>query len=52
MARAPELRLALSLLERRDERCRSRFPYFGGTLHERFPENDQGTETCCCARFP
>ncbi len=37
-----EVRLALSLLEQRDEVLPVAFPYFGGTLHEHFPANDQG----------
>jgi len=37
-----DVRLALSLLERRDDVVPVAFPYFGGTLHEHFPANDQG----------
>ena len=36
------VKLALSLIERRDNVVPVAFPYFGGTVHERFPENDQG----------
>ncbi|MGN6101920.1 MAG: nitrate reductase subunit alpha, partial [Devosia sp.] len=36
------VKLALSLIDRRDEALAVAFPYFGGTLHERFTENDQG----------
>ena len=39
-----DLRLSLSLVDRRDEALPVAFPYFGGTVHERFPENDQGTD--------
>ena len=37
-----DVRLALSLIDRRDDVVSVAFPYFGGKLHERFPENDQG----------
>ena len=37
-----EVRLALSLIDRRDDVVSVAFPYFGGKLHEHFPENDQG----------
>ena len=37
-----DVRLALSLIDRRDDVVPVAFPYFGGKLHERFPENDQG----------
>jgi nitrate reductase alpha subunit len=37
-----EARLALSLIDRRDDVLSVAFPYFGGTLHEHFPQNDQG----------
>ena len=39
-----DVRLALSLIERRDEVVPVAFPYFGGTLHKHFPENDQGSD--------
>ena len=39
-----EVNLALSLIDRRDEVVPVAFPYFGGTLHEHFPENDQGSD--------
>ena len=39
-----DVRLALSVNERRDEVVPVAFPYFGGKLHERFPENDQGSD--------
>ena len=37
-----DVRLALSLIDRRDDVVSVAFPYFGGKLHEHFPENDQG----------
>jgi nitrate reductase alpha subunit len=37
-----EVKLALSLLERRDDALPVAFPYFGGAPHEHFPANDQG----------
>ena len=37
-----DVRLALSVIDRRDEVVPVAFPYFGGKLHEHFPENDQG----------
>jgi len=37
-----EARLALSLIDRRDEVVSVAFPYFGGRPHEYFRENDQG----------
>jgi len=37
-----EVRLALSLIDRHDGVVSVAFPYFGGKLHEHFPENDQG----------
>ncbi len=37
-----EINLALSLIDQRDDVASVAFPYFGGTLHEHFPENDQG----------
>ena len=37
-----DVRLALSLIDRRDHVAPVAFPYFGGKLHEHFPENDQG----------
>jgi nitrate reductase alpha subunit len=38
------VQLALSLLDHRDDVMPVAFPYFGGKLHERFPENDQGDD--------
>ena len=37
-----DVRLALSLIDRRDEVAAVAFPYFGGKPHEHFPGNDQG----------
>jgi nitrate reductase alpha subunit len=37
-----EVRLALSLIGRRDGVVEAAFPYFGGRYHEHFPENRQG----------
>ena len=37
-----EVRLALSLNDRRDDVAPVAFPYFGGTPHPHFPGNDQG----------
>ena len=37
-----EVRLGLSLIDRRDAAVPVAFPYFGGTPHAHFPENDQG----------
>jgi nitrate reductase alpha subunit len=37
-----QVKLALSLIESRDEVLPVAFPYFGGTAHEHFAENDQG----------
>jgi nitrate reductase alpha subunit len=37
-----EARLALSLIDRRDEVLEVAFPYFGGRPHERFAASDQG----------
>jgi nitrate reductase alpha subunit len=37
-----DARLALSLINRRDDVVAVAFPYFGGKPHERFPANDQG----------
>jgi nitrate reductase alpha subunit len=37
-----EVRLALSLIGRRDGVAEVAFPYFGGRYHEHFPENHQG----------
>ena len=34
----------MSLIDRRDEALPVAFPYFGGTLREHFPENDQGAD--------
>ncbi|MDE2167561.1 MAG: nitrate reductase subunit alpha [Alphaproteobacteria bacterium] len=39
-----EVRLALSLIDRRDEVLSVAFPYFGNRLHEHFSGNDQGTD--------
>ena len=39
-----EVRLALSLIDRRDGVVSVAFPYFGGKPHEHFPENDQGSD--------
>jgi nitrate reductase alpha subunit len=41
-ATGAELKLALSLVGRRDAVVPVAFPYFGGTAHEHFPANDQG----------
>ena len=41
-AGAREVKLALSLLDRRDDALPVAFPYFGGMRHEHFPANDQG----------
>jgi nitrate reductase alpha subunit len=37
-----DVRLSLSLIDRRDDVVPVAFPYFGGKVHEHFPENDQG----------
>src|SRR3974390_1361056 len=37
-----DVRLALSVLDRRDDVAAVAFPYFGGKPHEHFPRNDQG----------
>lgn len=37
-----EVRLALSLIDRRDDVAAVAFPYFGGKLHDSFTANDQG----------
>ena len=37
-----DVRLALSLIDRRDEAVPVAFPYFGGRPHAHFPGNDQG----------
>ena len=37
-------KLALSLIDRRDDVAPVAFPYFGGVRHERFRANDQGTD--------
>ena len=37
-----DVRLALSLIDRRDDVVAAAFPYFGGKPHEHFPGNDQG----------
>jgi nitrate reductase / nitrite oxidoreductase, alpha subunit len=39
-----DVRLALSLIDNRDDVVPVAFPYFGGKLHEHFPENDQGSD--------
>jgi len=39
-----ETRLALSLIDRRDEVLSVAFPYFGGKPHEHFQQNDQGSD--------
>ena len=39
-----EVRLALSLIGRRDAAVPVAFPYFGGTVREHFPANDQGSD--------
>ena len=39
-----EVRLALSLIERRDDAVDIAFPYFGNQPHERFKGNDQGSD--------
>jgi len=39
-----EVRLDLSLIERRDDVLPLAFPYFGGTPHPHFPGNDQGSD--------
>jgi nitrate reductase alpha subunit len=36
------VKLALSQIDRRDDVLPVAFPYFGGTVHEHFTENDQG----------
>jgi nitrate reductase / nitrite oxidoreductase, alpha subunit len=36
--------LALSLIDRSDDVVSVAFPYFGGKLHEHFPENNQGDD--------
>ncbi len=40
--RGGEVKLALSLLDRREEVVTAAFPYFGGTAPEAFTANDQG----------
>ncbi len=42
-ATGAEVKLALSLIDRRDAAVPVAFPYFGGIRHERFSANDQGT---------
>ncbi|MGA7994187.1 MAG: nitrate reductase subunit alpha [Bradyrhizobium sp.] len=37
-----DVKLVLSVIDRRDEVLSVAFPYFGGRPHEHFPENDQG----------
>jgi len=39
-----EIRLALSLIDRRDDVLSVAFPYFGGRPHEHFQQNDQGSD--------
>jgi nitrate reductase / nitrite oxidoreductase, alpha subunit len=39
-----DVRLALSVIDRRDEVVSVAFPYFGGRPHEHFPQNDQGDD--------
>ena len=39
-----DVRLALSVIDRRDEVVSVVFPYFGGRPHEHFPQNDQGDD--------
>jgi len=39
-----QTRLALSLIDRRDEVVPVSFPYFGGTPHPHFTANDQGSD--------
>ncbi len=39
-----DVRLALSLIDRRDDVVTVAFPYFGGRPHQHFPENDQGSD--------
>jgi nitrate reductase alpha subunit len=39
-----DVRLALSLIDRRDDAVSVAFPYFGGKPHKHFPENDQGSD--------
>jgi len=39
-----DVRLALSVIDRRDEVVPVAFPYFGGRPHEHFPQNDQGDD--------
>jgi nitrate reductase alpha subunit len=36
-----DVRLSLSLIDRRDDVVSVAFPYFGGKVHEHFPKNDQ-----------
>jgi len=43
-AGARDVQLALSLLARHDDVLPVAFPYFGGTRHEHFPANDQGSD--------
>ena len=40
----PDVKLALSLIDRRDEVVPVGFPYFGGVVNERFQHNDQGAD--------
>jgi len=43
-ASGADVKLALSLIDRRDEIVPVGFPYFGGVINERFQNNDQGTD--------
>ena len=43
-ASGTEVKLALSLIERRDDVVPVAFPYFGGIVNERFQHNDQGAD--------
>ena len=43
-AAGTDMKLALSLLERRDAAVPVAFPYFGGIVNERFQHNDQGSD--------
>ena len=43
-ATGADVKLALTLLGRHDDTLPVTFPYFGGTLHEHFPANDQGSD--------
>ncbi|HTT37249.1 MAG TPA: nitrate reductase subunit alpha [Burkholderiales bacterium] len=43
-ASGAQVKLALSLVDRRDDIAPVAFPYFGGVVHERFHANDQGAD--------